>query len=101
MLTKSIDSLGGMAKFVEDLAYLTERLLSTSNGPPLRTADIFGEPWSEFKIGFLDPTVWKLPAVLLEPTESYTWQTVRFTLPSVTRSLVLTRNHSSTPIKLQ
>ncbi|KAI0433439.1 putative amidase [Xylaria sp. FL1042] len=75
MLTETMDSLGGLAKCVDDLALLTERLMSTSDGPKLNITS-FDKKFSRFRIGFLDPNIWKLPTSLLEPTESYTRQTI-------------------------
>ena len=82
MLTKSLDSIGGMAKSVNDLVDLTEILLSSVPSAPRRDlANASKLQWEDLTIGFVDPELWRLPRGLLEPTENYKEQTVCKALP--------------------
>lgn len=77
-LTKTSDSIGGMAKCSADLTILTRILLSTSPAdhahPDLENVQKM--QFKDFTIGFVDPEVWRLPNSLLDPTEEYKKQTV-------------------------
>lgn len=70
-VTKTLDSIGGMAKCSADLAILTRILLSTS--PAYHAAQdlesVHKMQFKDFTIGFVDPEVWRLPNSLLDPTE--------------------------------
>jgi amidase len=78
-VTKTFDSVGGMAKSATDLAILTgflqdkdltdDDLKPSSNTGP-------GSEWEGIRIGFLDPRIWKLPAWLVAPNSDATVQIV-------------------------
>ncbi len=82
-LTKSLDSIGGMAKCSSDLAILTRMLISTAQ-TDIDTANIGSidleavraKQFKELAVGFVDPEVWRLPSFLLDPTDEYKKQTV-------------------------
>ncbi|KAI1427349.1 putative amidase [Xylaria sp. FL1777] len=92
-LTESMDNLGGLAKCVDDLTILTERLMSTSDGPKLDITSI-NKDFSKFRIGFVDPNTWRLPTMLLEPTESYIKQTINAYLAAIS----LMEKHGATVV---
>lgn len=78
MLTKSLDSIGGMAKSVDDLVDLTEILLSSeASSPKKELSNTSNLKWEDLAIGFVDPELWRLPTGLLEPTEKYKEQTLK------------------------
>lgn len=77
MLTKSLDSIGGMAKSANDLVGLTEILLSSKPSAPRRDlVNTSNFKWDDLTVGFVDPELLRLPTRLLEPTGVYNEQTV-------------------------
>ena len=79
-ITSAFDTLGSMARSVDDVATLAETILD-----PCRKAKLLRDGyksylsrnWNGLKIGFLDPEVWKLPESLCEPNENALSQMVR------------------------
>ncbi|KAL8947465.1 MAG: hypothetical protein Q9222_006259 [Ikaeria aurantiellina] len=73
-LTDAFDSLGAMAKCVDDLAALTEILLSTVPGrlPPSKISDgALRQKIKGLRLGFVDADQWLLPESILKADESY------------------------------
>lgn len=83
-VTSAFDTLGPMARSVDDLAALTEIILdgSAKAGMPRDgfKSSLSGS-WAGLRVGFLDPEIWKLPDSLCEPVDSVIAQMVRRLLP--------------------
>ena len=69
-LTRSLDTVGGMARSPADLAALTTLLQQTTtnaSGPSYE--DALNDGLNGVGIGFVDETIWKLPDSLCDPNE--------------------------------
>ena len=71
----TFESAGGMAKTVTDLAALVEVILRAAKSPRNFTVNL-GREWSEFKLGFVDSSLWRLPPELFTSTDEYCRQVV-------------------------
>ena len=71
----TIESLGGMAKTVTDLEQVTKVILQTAKTPVNLKVDR-SKTWKDYKLGFVDPGKWRLPADLFTATDDYRQQVV-------------------------
>lgn len=79
-LTDAFDTLGAMAKSVEDLAALTEMLFATVPERPSASWDLRRSICRDFRdlnVGFVDVDEWQLPESMLRSDEGYLEQRVR------------------------
>ncbi len=75
LVTPTFETPGGMAKTVKDLVALAQVISKAAKKPQNMTIDL-GKKWSDFKVGFVDPALWRLPSHLLTMTERYCRQVV-------------------------
>lgn len=74
-MTPTFESPGGMAKTVKDLTNLVSIILTAAK--PSRNIEVdFGKKWSDYTIGFLDISKWRLPPDLFTSTKDYCRQVV-------------------------
>jgi len=73
LIVPTIESIGGMAKSVKDLAALTEVILTASIEPPNFDVELT-KTWDGVKLGFVDPGKWKLPDELFTSDADYLQQ---------------------------
>ena len=79
VISTSFDTVGGMAKSVEDLALLIEYLQENGPNNVRATSDyrsVFQKDWSGLRLGFVDPDQWRLPPALVTPVEEVNLQIV-------------------------
>ena len=69
-LAPSFDSVGGLAKTVQDLAEITGVLLRR---PELSTH--LTRSWASMRVGFVDPKLWQPAPIAVEPHEDFLNQT--------------------------
>lgn len=81
-VSRTFETVGGMAKSVLDLAHITEAILSTKE-QPRDFANALVDGWADISLGFVDPAIWQLPKVLLTPDEEYNMQTVSSVEPKL------------------
>jgi amidase len=72
VISRTFDTLGGMAKTVEDLSHLIENIQDdeVKDGLPGGTYQSFlKKTWSPLRLGFVKPEEWFLPPSLVAPDE--------------------------------
>ncbi|GKU21479.1 unnamed protein product [Fusarium langsethiae] len=66
----TFETIGGMAKSVEDLADITDIILRAAKQP--RSSEVqFQKNWEGIRLGFVDPSKFKLPDFLFDSDEAY------------------------------
>jgi amidase len=78
-VSRTFDTVGGMARSAEDLAILTEIILNPSarRRLPENGYRVFmNGSWHGIRIGFMDPKLWKLPTTLCTPDAKVSAQMV-------------------------
>jgi Asp-tRNA(Asn)/Glu-tRNA(Gln) amidotransferase A subunit family amidase len=73
----TVEALGAMAKTVLDLEEVTKVILETAKSPTKLLVDS-SKTWKDFKFGFVDPDLWRLPSELFKATDDYKRQIVRY-----------------------
>ncbi|KAI0109049.1 amidase signature domain-containing protein [Nemania sp. FL0031] len=72
VISTSFDTVGAMAKSVDDLATLVGCIQDVTPGSGEATPNyqaVFQKDWSGLRLGFVDPDKWQLPPKLVEPIE--------------------------------
>lgn len=69
------ESIGGMAKTAGDLQELIKIILQAAKSPVDLPAET-NRTWQDFALGFVDPSLWRLPAEGFTATEDYCNQIV-------------------------
>lgn len=78
-VSRTFDTVGSMAKTVQDVANLVQRTLSDVARSKLPTngyQDHLVKGWEGIRVGFVDPDKWRLPETLVKPDEGVLSQTV-------------------------
>ena len=104
-VTSTFDTLGTMARSVDDLAALTEIILDPSARagiPKDGFKSRLSGSWAGLRVGFLDPDIWKLPDSLCKPVDSVTAQMVgrllsRYASTKASGLIFQKRNRSTSP----
>lgn len=73
----TVEAIGPMAKTVADLEEVAKVILRTAKDPVELLINRF-KTWNEFKLGFVDPDLWRLPEHLFISTDDYKAQIVRY-----------------------
>lgn len=60
-VSKSLDSVGAMARSPADLAMVIEMLQATGPNHNERLSQLMTQKWDGLRIGFVDEKIWKLP----------------------------------------
>ncbi|UKZ70721.1 uncharacterized protein TrAtP1_011692 [Trichoderma atroviride] len=63
-VSKSLDSVGAMARSPADLAVVVEMLQATGPNHDERLSQLMTQKWDGLRIGFVDETIWQLPESL-------------------------------------
>ncbi|PKK50858.1 hypothetical protein CI102_4196 [Trichoderma harzianum] len=63
-VSKSLDSVGAMARSPADLAMVIEMLQETGPNHDERLSQLMTQKWNGLRIGFVDEKIWKLPESL-------------------------------------
>ncbi|KAK4220846.1 amidase signature domain-containing protein [Podospora fimiseda] len=77
VISATFDTVGAMAKYVEDLAILVGYVQENgaeSNGSFPNYQDLLQKDWSGLRLGFVDPDKWQLPPGLVTPIEEVSAQ---------------------------
>ncbi|KAK1833216.1 amidase signature domain-containing protein [Podospora conica] len=74
VISTAFDTLGGMAKTVEDLATLIGYIQGKAPGSSADYRAVFQRDWSGLRLGFVDPEKWMLPPTLVTPIEEVNMQ---------------------------
>ncbi|KAI0876849.1 amidase signature domain-containing protein [Hypoxylon argillaceum] len=72
VISTTFDTVGAMAKSVDDLATLIEYVQENAPGSSKARLDyraVFQQDWSGLRLGFVDPDKWWLPPGLVAPIE--------------------------------
>lgn len=70
-LSKSFDSVGGAAKTAQDLANFLDTL-----APGREFKSSISKPWTEIRVGLVDPMLWQPADFVVEPNEYFLQQAV-------------------------
>ena len=73
-ISPAFDSVGGMAKSLEDLANIMGILLRRTDYPSYLNGS-----WKGLRVGFVDPNLWQPADFVVEPNEGFREQTVHKT----------------------
>lgn len=79
VISTAFDTVGGMAKSVDDLATLIGYLQEKAPNGSKASSDyraVFQKDWSGLRLGFVDPDKWWLPPALVTPIEEVNMQIV-------------------------
>ncbi|KAL6837239.1 amidase signature domain-containing protein [Trichoderma camerunense] len=63
-VSKSLDSVGAMARSPADLVMVIEMLQATGSNHDARLSQLMTQKWDGLRIGFVDEKIWKLPESL-------------------------------------
>ncbi|EHK16453.1 uncharacterized protein TRIVIDRAFT_40480 [Trichoderma virens Gv29-8] len=73
-VTKSLDSVGAMARSPADLAVVIEMLQATGPNHDERLSQFMTQKWDGLRIGFVDEKIWKLPEGLCKDNDEALFQ---------------------------
>ncbi|UKZ92115.1 uncharacterized protein TrAFT101_007083 [Trichoderma asperellum] len=73
-VSKSLDSVGAMARSPADLAVVIEMLQATGPNHDERLSQLMTQKWDGLRIGFVDEKVWKLPEGLCKNDDEALFQ---------------------------
>lgn len=92
-ISSTIDSLGGMAETVKDVAHLTDALLNANvrAGFPGGLVKFLTDSWKGIRVGVVDASLWQLPPQLLVSDDEYKEQMVMVDRSSFLFRLMLTK----------
>lgn len=87
-VTKSLDSVGAMARSPADLAVVMKMLQAKGPGYGGGLSQLMTQKWYGLRIGFVDENVWKLPETLCKTDNEVLYQMVKtlffdVTLPNI------------------
>lgn len=100
-VSKSLDSVGAMARSPADLVVVIEMLQATGLNHDERLSQLMTHNWDGLRIGFVDEKIWKLPEGLCKNDDEALFQMVKslfldVTLPNVvTEKRIPLRNEDS------
>jgi amidase len=73
----TVEAIGPIAKTVGDSEEVTKVILKPAKRPVELLVDR-SKTWSDFKLGFVNPDLWRLPTHLFIPTDEHKTQIVRY-----------------------
>ncbi|KAL7786093.1 amidase signature domain-containing protein [Trichoderma afarasin] len=98
-VSKSLDSVGAMARSPTDLAMVIEMLQATGPNHDERLSQVMTQKWDGLRIGFVDEEIWKLPESLCKNDDEALSQ-MRKEYHSVMNVLSDAGVHVEYPVKL-
>lgn len=76
-VSKSLDSVGAMARSPDDLAVVMEMLQTTGTNHDERLSQLMTRKWDGLRIGFVDEKIWELPEHLCKTNNEALSQMVK------------------------
>ncbi|KAL6801328.1 amidase signature domain-containing protein [Trichoderma sp. SZMC 28013] len=98
-VSKSLDSVGAMARSPADLAMVIEMLQATGTNRDERLSQLMTQKWDGLRIGFVDEKIWKLPESLCKNDNEALFQ-MRKEYHSVMKVLSDAGAHVEYPVQL-